>query len=186
MDDASRRVRLIPLPALIVGLLTAMPVSAEVVAGSANGFISEHQLIVPVNPDHAYRALTRDIAAWWDASHSYSGEPANFSLDDRAGGCFCEMLPNGGSVMHMQVIFADPGRLLRLSGGLGPLQAMGVSGSMDFSLEPVGGQEPASTLLRYRYVVHGLAESGIGDLAEAVDQVQAGQLQRFQAYLSDR
>jgi tryptophanyl-tRNA synthetase len=50
-----------------VGLLMAMPVSAEVVAGSADGFISEHQLIVPVNPDQAYCALTRDIAQRYKA-----------------------------------------------------------------------------------------------------------------------
>ena len=67
MDDASKRVRLIPLPAFIVGLLMAMQVSAEVVAGSADGFISEHQLIVPVNPDQAYCALTRDIAQRYKA-----------------------------------------------------------------------------------------------------------------------
>jgi len=186
VDGASKSFgRIIPY-ALVIGLLTSTPASAAVVAAGASGFISEHELLLPADSDKAYRALTTDIAAWWDASHSYSGKAENFSMDARAGGCFCESLPNGGSVMHMQVVFADPGRLLRLSGGLGPLQGMGVSGSMDFVLEPAEGQEAASTVLRYRYVVHGLAESGVGEMADAVDQVQAGQLQRFKAYLSGK
>ena len=185
MDGASRSFRLKIPYAFVIGLLTSTSVSAEVVAAGVSGFISEHQLVLPVDADEAYQALTTDIAAWWDASHSYSGEAGSFSMDARAGGCFCESLPNGGSVMHMQVVFAAPGRLLRLSGGLGPLQAMGVSGTMDFALESAAGQESASTLLRYRYVVHGLAQSGVGEMADAVDQVQAGQLQRLKAYLSE-
>lgn len=136
--------------------------------------------MLAVPPARAYEALTDEVSAWWDPAHSHSGDAKNFSLDARAGGCFCERLPNDGSVMHMQVVFADPGRLLRLVGGLGPLQGMGISGSMDFALEAEGD----GTRLRYRYVVSGYAPDGLEALADPVDRVQGGQLERLRAYLS--
>jgi len=174
---------------LLAALLPLTGAYAEVTSASAAGFVSEHVLVLPATPEEAYRALTQEISAWWDADHSYSGAAANFSMDAREGGCFCEKLLNGGSVMHMQVVYADPGVLLRLVGGLGPLQGMGVSGSMDFALESLtetsGGK---GTLLTYRYVVHGYApgEAGVGAFAEAVDRVQLGQLLRLQSYLQTR
>jgi uncharacterized protein YndB with AHSA1/START domain len=168
---------------LLAALLLAPAVHAEVTAASDQGFVSEHTLLLAAPPARVYQALTAEISAWWDANHSYSGEAANFSLDARAGGCFCEQLSHGGSVMHMQVVFAQPGVLLRLRGGLGPLQGMGISGSMDFALR-ADPANPEMTLLQYRYVVSGYAPDGVGALAEPVDQVQLGQLKRLQAYLA--
>lgn len=162
-------------------LLVAGSATAEVTMVAADGFVSEHMLVLPAAPARAYRALTDEVAAWWDASHSYSGEAANFSLDARAGGCFCEALPEGGSVEHMRVVFAQPGRLLRMQGGLGPLQGMGLGGSMTFELSP---DENGGTILRYRYVVSGASISGLSELAEPVDGVQLGQLKRLAAYLA--
>ncbi len=44
------------------------------------------------------------------------------------GGCFCELIPDGaGEIEHMRVIYTRPGVTLRLQGGLGPLQEVGVS-----------------------------------------------------------
>ena len=169
-----------------VALLSATAVRADVSAVSDAGFVSEHTLILAAPPAEAYQALTAQISRWWDARHSYSGKAENFSLDASAGGCFCETLPNGGSVMHMMVVYADPGVLLRMVGGLGPLQGMGVSGSMDFALEPnPASADGSSTLLQYRYVVHGYVPGGMEAFAGAVDQVQLGQLLRLQAYLAN-
>ncbi|MEQ8953196.1 MAG: hypothetical protein RL120_03615, partial [Gammaproteobacteria bacterium] len=131
----------------------------------------------------AYQALTEDIARWWDAEHSYSGVAANFSLQARAGGCFCEKLPNGGEVEHLRVVFADPAGTLRLNGGLGPLQEMAVSGSMIFTLRPRNNNE---TELSYTYSVSGFVPGGLDVFADPVDQVQLGQLRRLQAYLAAR
>ncbi len=160
--------------------LIAMPGQAEVTASAEHGFISSHELVLEATPEEVWQALTGGVADWWDSAHSHSGDAANFTLDAVAGGCFCEALPEGGSVMHMQVVYAAPGRLLRLSGGLGPLQGMGVSGAMSFSLEAAEGER---TLLRYLYVVSGYAPGGLAGLAEPVDAVQHGQLQRLAAYL---
>ena len=59
--------------------------------------------------------------------HTWWGRASRLSIDARAGGCFCE-IAGKRQAQHMQVVFADPGKLLRMSGGLGPLQGMGLSG----------------------------------------------------------
>ncbi|MDH3640958.1 MAG: SRPBCC domain-containing protein [Gammaproteobacteria bacterium] len=154
--------------------------AAEVVASGEDGFVSEHELLLGAPPERVYEALTAEVHRWWDPAHSYSGDAANLYLEARALGCFCEKLPaSGGSVAHMQVAFADPGKTLRLLGGLGPLQGMGASGAMQFSLQPIEG----GTLLKYRYTVSGFSPEGMGELAEPVDRVQLGQLRRLQSYL---
>ncbi len=173
---------LLILPVALIALAAAGAAAhARVVAASPDGFVSEHEILLDATPDAAYVALTEGIHNWWDGDHSYSGNAANFYLEARANGCFCETLPDGGSVMHMQVVFAQPGRLLRLTGGLGPLQGMGVSGAMDFALEPA----EQGSRLRYRYVVHGFVPDGLEALAPVVDQVQLGQLERLRRYLAD-
>ena len=175
-----------PLRAVIrvfvwLAMLAAPQVEAEVIAAAEHGFISAHEVVLPANPIRSWQALTAEIASWWDPAHSHSGDASSFSLQPEAGGCFCEALPDGGSVMHMQVVYAAPGQLLRLTGGLGPLQEMGVTGAMTFSLQTT---TEGSTLLRYRYVVSGYAPEGLAGLAEPVDAVQLGQLQRLVAYLT--
>ncbi len=168
---------------MLILLLIPASLQAEVIAAADGGFISRHELVLEATPADTWTALTGEVARWWDPAHSYSGLAANFSLDARAGGCFCEALPDGGSVMHLQVVFAAPGRLLRLSGGLGPLQGMGVSGAMTFALEALGDRR---TTLSYEYVVSGYAPDGLAGLAGPVDAVQLGQLERLAAYLRNR
>ena len=174
-------VRMRNLPSLVALTIIAAVVCdeahTEISDISAAGFVSEHEIQLAVSSDAAFRALTMEIRLWWNPAHTYSGDADNLTLDARAGGCFCEKLDGGGSVMHMQVVYAKPGRMLRLSGGLGPLQGLGVSGSMDFVLDPIEG----GTLLKYRYTVSGATPDG---LATAVDSVQLEQLRRLQAYLA--
>lgn len=176
---------LVRIAVLVVGLLlpfVAGNATAELEAKNSTGFVSTHQLRLAASPKQVYRALTREIHHWWDAAHSYSGRAKNFRLEAKAGGCFCERLGQGGSVEHMRVIFAQPGKLLRLSGGLGPLQGKAVSGVMDFALTAVGDE----TVLSYRYSVSGADFAGLAAFAEPVDQVQLGQLHRLQRYLQQR
>ncbi len=162
--------------------LAAFPAVAygEVIDKSTNGFTSVHELVLQASPARAYEALTRDVHLWWDASHSFGGDAAGFTMEPTAGGCFCEKLADGGSVQHMQIVNAQPGRSLTLRGGIGPLQAMGVAGAMTFAFKP----HPEGALLSYRYVVGGYVDGGLAPLAEPVDQVQLGQLQRLQQFLA--
>ncbi len=161
-------------------LMVAANAHGEVVDSSAHGFTSEHKLVLSAPPDEVYEALTRDINLWWDTAHSFGGETSVFSLDARAGGCFCENMPDGSSVQHMQVVNAQPGRQLTLSGGLGPLQAMGISGAMTFTL----GTHAEGTELAYQYVVGGYVAGGLEAWAGPVDQVQLGQLKRLQQFVA--
>lgn len=151
---------------------------AEVTIVSRDGFISEHRLVMRGDRQHVYRALTDDVALWWDAAHSYSGDAANFSLEARALGCFCERWEEG-EIAHMQIVHAEPGKRLVMVGGLGPLKPMGVSGAMSFELSP----QNSNTVLVYRYSVSGYTADGLQNIAGPVDAVQLGQLQRLQKFL---
>jgi uncharacterized protein YndB with AHSA1/START domain len=168
----------LPRLAVLVSVLCAASANAQVTASTANGFISEHDIAIAAPPQRVFDALTAEVGRWWDAAHSYSGNAANFTLDARAGGCFCERW-SGGSIRHMTVVFVEPGHTLRLTGGLGPLQSMAVTGSMTFTLDGDG----AATRLHYRYAVSGWAPDGLTPLAEPVDRVQLGQLLRMKRYV---
>lgn len=148
---------------------------AKVMASAPDGFVSEHVLDIKASPAQVYKAMTEDVSRWWDAAHSYTGDAHNFSLDARAGGCFCEDFPNGGGIEHMRVLYADPGKFLRMHGGLGPLQSMPITGVMDFEFTATD----SGTRLTYRYSVHGPVSAELEGLAGPVDAVQLGQLKRL-------
>lgn len=161
-------------------LLLAAPVAmAEVTAKSPAGFVSEHTLILAAPPKEAMTRFAEDVHLWWDASHSFAGSAAAFSMTLKAGGCFCETSADGVSVEHLRVVNVQPGRSVTFHGGLGPLQSMAVSGVMLFQFLP----HEEGTQLKYRYAVGGYHPDGLEFLAGPVDQVQLGQLQRLQHYL---
>jgi len=172
--------RLVRILAIVLTLVsTPHRADADVTASGAAGFISEHTLIIAAPRSQVFRALTDEVSRWWDPQHSYSGEAANFSIDARPGGCFCERLTDGG-VTHMTVAFVQRDTTLRMLGGLGPLQEMAASGSMTFSLSDA---DAGTTRLHYRYAVGGYSLEGLEGLAIPVDQVQLGQLQRLKRYV---
>ncbi len=166
--------------ALLGAILCAAPAAAVVADSAAAGFTVTIEQPVTADPGRAYEALTAGVAAWWSSDHTWSGDAANLSLDARAGGLFREALPDGGSVEHMRVVYAAPGRQLRMVGGLGPLQGMAVRGSLTVTLEPAG----AGTLLTLTYAVSGYAPEGLQGIAPAVDRVLAEQMARLAAHLA--
>lgn len=153
---------------------------ADVAQPSAGLTEISFQLHVKGSAADAYAAVIHP-EKWWNGEHSYSGSAANMTLDPVAGGCWCEKLPAGGSVQHMRVLAVIPGSLLRLTGGLGPLQAQPMTGVMTFSLkdDPAGG---ATIDFKYRL-------SGATDLPatwpQAVNGVLNEQLQRLQHLLNE-
>ncbi len=163
-------------------LALATPATAEVKSVSAAGFEVENQVTVPVSPTEAYAAMAR-IGQWWPSDHSWSGAAANMNLEPRAGGCFCEALPeSGGSVEHGRVVFAQPGRLLRLRAALGPLQSEAVTGTLTFTFAPAEG---GGTRIVMNYLVGGLIRGpGAEGFAPIVDRVNALQLDGLRAHLS--
>ena len=158
--------------------LTAHAAQAEVVQSSADGFVTSDSIVVPQSPAEVWERLVHP-EDWWNGEHSWSLDASNFSLDPRAGGCFCEALPGGGSVEHMRVLHAAPGSLLRMSGALGPLQSEALDGTLTIALTPDNG----ATKITWTYVVGGYARYPLEDIAIPVDMVQSEQLQRLAGLL---
>jgi len=146
---------------------------------SSSGFIVVNQVTTSAKPEAAWRALVGDVARWWPADHTYSGNSANLSIEPRAGGCFCEN-DASRSVEHMRIAYVEAPKLLRMVGGLGPLQGMGMYGALDWSIEPEG--EGARITLTYK--VGGINPEGFAELAPIVDRVQAQQLGGLAEFLS--
>lgn len=171
--------KLLSTAAILAACLCATPgaASAAVADSTAGGFLVHHEALFHAPAADVYAALVK-IGSWWDGNHTWSGQAQNLSLDPRAGGCFCEKLPNG-SVQHMTVVYADPGKQLRLAGGLGPLQGLAASGAMTFALK--GGDD--GTRVTLDYMVGGYMPGGIGTLAHPVDGVIGVQLARAKRFV---
>ena len=155
--------------------------SAAVKDATANGFSIENEQVVPVDQATAWQALVGDVDRWWPKDHSWWGAQSRLSIEPRAGGCFCETgLDGRQQALHMTVSFVDPGKTLRLLGGLGPLQGMGLSGAMEFRLAPADG---GGTRISLSYRAGGYTPDDLSKFAPVVDKVQAQQLLGLADYL---
>jgi uncharacterized protein YndB with AHSA1/START domain len=152
---------------LLAAALPLAPAGAGVVARSADGFTILHQAWVARPPQAQWDALV-DWGGWWPDSHTVSGSAANIDLDLEANGELEEEW-EGGEVLHGTVVQARPGRLLRLSAPLGPLQALPGAAVLDIALAP----ERDGTRVTLTYRVGGPASAGLGQLADPVDRVFA-------------
>ena len=161
-----------------VALLTSTSAAAQVLESAANGFAVRSVVTVAAPPARVYEALV-NVARWWDPAHTYSGDASGLSIEARAGGCFCERLDEQGSVQHGTVVYAAPGRTLRLSAALGPLQESGVTGALTFELADKDG----GTVVTLTYVAGGYRQGGLQALAAPVLSVLSTQLQRFQRFV---
>ncbi|WP_426010246.1 SRPBCC family protein [Caulobacter sp. DWR2-3-1b2] len=158
--------------------LTAASAHGEVVDAQPNGFEVKREAVINAPADKVYAALTQP-SAWWNKDHTWSGSSANLSMAAMSGGCFCEKLPNGGSVVHMTVVYAQPGQGLRLFGGLGPLQMSGASGHLNWTLSEQDGR----TTLTQTYDVGGYMKGGLDRIAPVVDRVLSDQFDRLKVYV---
>lgn len=160
-----------------VGLQVALA-HAAVSDQSPSGFELQQTAHIAASPDKVYAALIQP-ARWWSSAHSFSGDAANMSLDARAGGCWCEKLADGGSVLHMIVVFVDPGKVLRLRGALGPFQKTGMEGALTFALKPDG----TGTDLTLTFDLGGYVKGGLADLPKAADAVMGEQILRLKQFI---
>ncbi len=165
------------LPIALAFSACPAPAAAEVKTQSDTGFSVVHLAEVAATPDEIWKRLITP-KEYWSKNHSWSGSVAGFSIDPRAGGCFCELIqdkgPDGkiktvGSVEHMRVIFASPGKVLRMQGALGPLQAEAVLGTLTVAMEPL--KDGKGTKLSFSYVVGGYMRFKPADIAINVDKV---------------
>lgn len=166
---------------LVLGLsalVVPAPAGAEVTYLSDTGFIVENRVDVQATPEQVWKALVNDVGRWWPSDHTWYGNNANLSIDARANGCFCE-IEGDKQAMHMLVTFVEPPRMLRMTGGLGPLQGMGMYGALDWLIESSG--QGSRITLTYR--VNGINPDGHAQFAPIVDQVQGLQLGGLATFL---
>ncbi len=152
---------------------------AEVVDSGANGFTVKMTLPIQAAPADVYRRLIHNVGDWWSSGHTFSGNAHNLSIEEKPMGCFCEKLPNGGGVRHMEVVFLAPGKAVVLSGGLGPLQSIAATGSMSIELSLAEG----GTKLELTYAVTGYLPAGMNTWAVPVNNVLTEQLTRLKNYI---
>ena len=174
--------------ALLAGLAFASgPAGAEVVETAGDRFVTRDTASVKATPLATWLTLTKP-GEWWNSAHSWSGDAKNITLTPQGGGCFCERIPVGdsgnssameGSARHAEVLQAFPMKVLRMSGGLGPLQGEPVSGILTITLKEV----PGGTRIMWEYNVGGPMRYKIAEIAPAVDGVMSEQLKRLQARL---
>jgi uncharacterized protein YndB with AHSA1/START domain len=169
----------------LAGVLAAVAVlslaggaHATVVEALPYGFQVQESVEINAPAAKVWTALGR-IGSWWSSEHTWSRSAANLSLDLKPGGCYCEVLPHGGGVRHMSVIYVAPGQTAVLDGTLGPLIYSGVTGHLVWALTEKDGK----TTLTQTYYVGGYYKGGLTELAPIVDRVLNEQITRLKSYV---
>jgi hypothetical protein len=162
---------------VIFCLVLAAAAYAQAPDSAANGFTVKQSYDVAAAPADAYKKFLA-VGEWWDSAHTFSQDAHNLSIEEKAQGCWCEKLPGGGGVRHMELINFAPGKILRFSGGLGPLQGMAAAATLTVTFTAKEG----GTRVDMTYAVLGYAGSGITALEPAVQGVFAGAFGRFKNY----
>lgn len=164
--------------ALLALFALATAARAEVLQSGTDHFTVAFAAEVAAPPARTFAAISA-VQHWWSSEHTWSGDAANLSLKAEAGGCFCERWTHGSSE-HGRVIMVRDNELLRLDSALGPLQEYAVSGILSFRLE---AGENDTTRLDVDYRVNGASASALDQIAPAVDQVLALQIDRLLRYI---
>jgi hypothetical protein len=152
---------------------------AEVTDSASNGFTVKITVYIKATPDVVYSRIIHNVGDWWDSAHTFSGNAHNLSIEEKPMGCWCEKLPNQGSVRHMEVVFLSPGKRIVFVGGLGPLQSLAAAGAMTLQLSPTH----EGTKLEITYAVTGYLPGGMNTLAVPVDSVLGQQIARLKSYI---
>ena len=156
------------------------PLQAKVVAEAGSAFVTRDSAVVEADIRTTWLKLISP-GDWWDSGHTWSGDAKNMSITPQGGGCFCERIPAedtknriglDGSVQHMVVLNATPDLVLRMRGGLGPLQSEPVDGVLTIALS----ETEEGTLIVFEYVVGGFMRFETPVIAKAVDGVMTQQL----------
>ncbi len=164
---------------LLVAVLCRSGVLAEVTDAGQNGFTTVTEVTVDASRDAVWAAAIEDIGLWWSSAHTISGDATRLSITPIPQGCFCESLGSQAGVVHMTVTMVNPGVVIRLTGGLGPLGLMGVNGNMTWEFE----DHDAGTKVKFTYAVGGYRAGGLDTIAEPVDYVIAEALARLKALI---
>ncbi len=170
--------RLKALTASLIACLIVTQANGEVLDAAPGGFTIRHQIEISAARIDVYNAAVNNIGDWWSDDHTLSGNAGNMYIEARTQGCFCENLGEAGGVVHLVVTFVNPGVILRLTGGLGPLGLMGVNGNMTWEFQ----DSEHGTIVTLSYAVGGYMDGGLDSIAEAVNGVLVEQMASLKAF----
>jgi hypothetical protein len=161
-------------------ILSSAMLQGDVMDSAANGFTVKIATVIrDPDPANVYNKLVHQVGDWWSSDHTFSHDAHNLSIDDKPLGCFCEKMPAGGGVRHMQVLMVMPDKMLVMSGGLGPLQKMAAIGTMTIAILPL----PHETRVELTYAVGGYLPDGLNTWASPVDKMLTEQMGRLKRYV---
>lgn len=165
---------------VLSALLLALPAGAAVESTTENGFSVKETVHLAAPASRVYAAIIQP-AKWWNPEHTFSKSAANLTLDARAGGCFCEKSPDGGSYQHLVVVKVSPGKALTLRGALGPFQSQGVDAALSWVLTPAGDQ--TDLVLTYNMGGYLALPGGFDKWSKGADAMLAEQVARLQKFV---
>jgi uncharacterized protein YndB with AHSA1/START domain len=165
--------------AIMLGALAPAMGLAEVADSAVNGFTIKIVTTINGSPADVYKKLVHNVGDWWNSQHTFSGDAHNLSIDEKPLGCFCEKLANGGAIRHLEVLYFVPGKILRLSGVLGPFQGLAAVGTLTFTFTP----DKDATKLEVTYAVAGYYAQGVNSLAAPTDGMLSEQVKRLKNYV---
>jgi uncharacterized protein YndB with AHSA1/START domain len=162
---------------VVAASLAADPLRAgEAVEFPVRGITLEKEVPIAAPPDEAWNAFTGDVSGWWD--HTFSGKPRKLVIDRLPGGGFWEIFDaEGHGVKHAEILWAEPGKVLKMRGPLG-FSGKAVDLVHTFRFEPDG----AGT--KILFTLNALGQLDDLDVA-ALEQVWEHFLvERFQAHVA--
>ncbi len=174
--------RLKALTASLIASLIATEANGEVLDAAPGGFTISYQTEISAARIDVYNAAVNNVGDWWSDDHTYTGNAGNMYIEAKTQGCFCEKLGVDGGVVHLVVTFVNPGEMLRLTGGLGPLGLMGVNGNMTWEFT----DSEEGTIVTLNYALGGYMDGGLDSIAEAVDGVLVGQMTSLKAFVENQ
>jgi len=163
---------------LLLMLVLCSAVQAEVLHKNDTGFALKIERQVNVDKAKAYQKFLQ-VSDWWLSSHTWFGDAQGLYIEPFVNGCFCEK--NGKKqALHMTISYIDPESEIRMIGGLGPLQSMGIHGGMTWKFNAT---QENQTTIEFTYNVTGYSQEGLRSLAAIVDKVQTMQIDSLVAQL---
>ena len=174
--------RLKALTASLIASFIATQANGEVLNAAPGGFTISYQTEISAARIDVYNAAVNNVGDWWSDDHTYTGNAGNMYIEAKTQGCFCEKLGVDGGVVHLVVTFVNPGEMLRLTGGLGPLGLMGVNGNMTWEFT----DSEEGTIVTLNYALGGYMDGGLDSIAEAVDGVLVGQMTSLKAFAENQ
>ena len=120
--------------AILLGVVATHPSQAmgETSSIPTGGFSFEIQVVVPVTPERAFEAFTRETLQWWD--HHFSENPRALHFETKPGGGFIELFDDAGNgAWHATVTYVERPKRLRFVGPLGLAgNAIEIAHTLDF------------------------------------------------------